>query len=79
MKDLLGSREKLLELVIEELEEIRDQYGDARRTEIVDADGDIAVEDMIAEEDMVVTVTHTATSSATRSAPTGRRSAAARA
>jgi DNA gyrase subunit A len=58
LRDLLSSREKLLELVIKELLEIRDLYADARRTEIVDATAEIAVADMIVAEEMVVTVTH---------------------
>ena len=59
LQALLADEEKLLALVIEEIEAIRDAYGDARRTEIIEAQGDISVEDMIADEDMVVTVTHT--------------------
>jgi DNA gyrase subunit A len=59
LRNLLADRAKLLGVVITELEEIREAYGDDRRTEIVDAHGEIAVEDLIAEEDMVVTVTHT--------------------
>ena len=42
-----------------ELTELRAAYGDERRTEIIDATGDITVEDMIADEDMVITVTNT--------------------
>ena len=46
-------------VVIAELEEVKEEYGDARRTEILDGDvGEIDVEDMIAPEEMVVTVTH---------------------
>ena len=37
---------------------LRDQYGDGRRTEIVDDEGEISIEDMIADEDMVVTISH---------------------
>jgi DNA gyrase subunit A len=58
LKDLLADRAKLLEVVVAELEEIRDRYGDERRTQILDATGEINLEDTIAEEDMVVTVTH---------------------
>ena len=57
-KSLLEDQQKMLDLVVSEMEEIRDQYADERRTEIVDASGEIAVEDLIAEEEMVVTVTH---------------------
>jgi len=45
-------------IMIEELREIKKVYGDARRTEIVPAAGDILLEDMIAEEEMVITVSH---------------------
>jgi DNA gyrase subunit A len=58
LQELLADREKLLGVVVTEMEEIREAYGDDRRTEIVDAVSDISAEDMIAEEDMVVTVTH---------------------
>lgn len=58
LQSLLADREKLLGVVIKEMEEIRDKYADGRRTEIIDATGEINLEDMIAEEDNVVTVTH---------------------
>ena len=45
-------------VVVAELEEVKAAYGDERRTEIIDIDADIDVEDMIAPEEMVVTVTH---------------------
>jgi DNA gyrase subunit A len=58
LRALLGSDAKVLEVVLEELAEIREKYGDARRTEITAAVEDIATEDLIVEEDMVVTVSH---------------------
>ena len=45
-------------IIVTELREMREQYADARRTEIVDDSTDLAIEDLIAEEDMVVTVSH---------------------
>ena len=45
-------------MIVAELEEIRARYGDERRTEIVVSSEDIDIEDMIVEEDMVVTVSH---------------------
>ena len=48
----------LMAVVIAELEALKAQYGDARRTEIVDVEGEIDIEDLIAHEEMVVTVTH---------------------
>ncbi|MCC6747659.1 MAG: DNA gyrase subunit A [Deltaproteobacteria bacterium] len=58
LQDLLADTAKLMEVVVTELQEIKEKYGDARRTEIVDASGEINLEDMIAEEATVVTVTH---------------------
>ncbi|MBW2731775.1 MAG: DNA gyrase subunit A [Deltaproteobacteria bacterium] len=58
LQSLLSNESELMKVVTEELEEIRDRYGDDRRTEIVDASGDIAIEDLIADEEMVVTVSH---------------------
>ncbi len=55
---ILDSRERLLEVIREELVEIRDSYGDARRTEIVATQEDLEVEDLITPEDMVVTLSH---------------------
>jgi DNA gyrase subunit A len=58
LEAILGSEEVLIQVIVAELEEIRTLYGDDRRTDIIDVDGDINVEDMIAPEEMVVTVTH---------------------
>jgi len=58
LRALLASDAKVLEVVLEELAEIQEKYGDARRTEITAAVEDIATEDLIVEEDMVVTVSH---------------------
>jgi len=58
LEDILANPEKILEIIIEELEEIRRKYGDERRTEIVLNPEEIGVEDLIVEEDMVVTVSH---------------------
>src|SRR5580700_632522 len=54
---ILASPERQREIVGTELGEITEKYGDARRTEIVAYDGDMSVEDLIAEEDVVVTIT----------------------
>jgi DNA gyrase subunit A len=59
LESILESDAKLMEVVVGELEEIKKEYGDDRRTEVSDEDvGAIDVEDMIAPEEMVVTVTH---------------------
>jgi DNA gyrase subunit A len=59
LKALLASEQLMLNLIKEELISIRDAYGDKRQTEIVDVAPEIRIEDLIAEEDMVVTITHT--------------------
>jgi len=58
LKTILSSERLILNLIKEELMAIRDAYGDERRTEIVETAPEIRVEDLIAEEDMVVTITH---------------------
>jgi len=58
LRALLEDESKVLEVVVGELEAIDKEYGDERRTEILDEVAEISVEDMIADEDMVVTVTH---------------------
>jgi DNA gyrase subunit A len=59
LKAILASEEKVLEVISGELTAIKEAYGDVRRTEILPFVEEISVEDMIAEEDMVVTVSHT--------------------
>jgi DNA gyrase subunit A len=56
---ILSDPQKVLKVIIEELQEIREKYADERRTEIVASTEDIDIEDMIVEEDMVVTISHT--------------------
>jgi DNA gyrase subunit A len=58
LKALLASDERILGVIVEELEEIREKYGDERRTEIGAAVEGLSTEDLIVEEDMVVTVSH---------------------
>ncbi len=55
---ILASPERLMEVIREELEEIRDEFGDERRTEITSASHDLSMEDLITEEDVVVTLSH---------------------
>jgi DNA gyrase subunit A len=59
LKALLASERMILNLIKEELLSIRDNYGDERQTEIVETAPELKIEDLIAEEDMVVTITHT--------------------
>lgn len=55
---ILADPQKVLQVIIDELLEIKSRYGDERRTEIVASSEDINIEDMIVEEDMVVTISH---------------------
>ncbi len=57
LRAILGSDELVLQVIREELGRIREAYGDPRRTEILPASGDLTIEDLIADEDMVITVT----------------------
>jgi DNA gyrase subunit A len=57
LESILRDNDKLRGVIVEELEEIRDQFANPRRTEIVDEGGDILIEELIEEEDMVVTRT----------------------
>mgnify|MGYP006287158685 CR=1 FL=1 len=56
LERILLSDAMVLDIVVEELESIRDRYGDDRRTEIISDPGEILLEDLIAEEEMVITV-----------------------
>ncbi|WP_425411122.1 DNA gyrase subunit A [Hyphococcus sp.] len=56
--DILRNRERVLTIIKDELTAVRDEFATPRRTEIVDAEGEVEDEDLIARDDMVVTVTH---------------------
>jgi len=58
LKEVLANDALILNIIVEELLAIRDRFSDERRTEIIAEISEINVEDMIAEEDMVVTITH---------------------
>ncbi len=58
LKDILDKEERRMEIIKTELTEIRDRYGDERRTEIVHSADDLTVEDMIPNEEMVITISH---------------------
>ena len=57
-KAILGSPAMVLQMIKEEMEVIKEKHGDERRTEILEETDDIDLEDLIAEEDMVVTISH---------------------
>jgi DNA gyrase subunit A len=58
LKAILGDETLVMTIIKDEFNELKEQYGDDRRTEIIDATDEILPEDMIAPEDMAVTVTH---------------------
>tara|TARA_X000000950_G_scaffold11747_1_gene12709 strand:- start:1232 stop:4003 length:2772 start_codon:yes stop_codon:yes gene_type:complete len=55
---ILAERSRLLEVLVEELEEVKEKFGTPRRTELVEAEFEMDMEDLIQREDMVVTITH---------------------
>jgi len=58
LKEILASEVEILNIIKAELLEIKERFGDARRTEIIEKTGELSLEDLIVEEDMVVTVSH---------------------
>ena len=56
LKEILASEDLQKDIVVEELEEVKEKYGDERRTEISYADGEISVEDMIPNDEVVITI-----------------------
>jgi DNA gyrase subunit A len=57
-EEILGSEKKLRAVIVKELEEVLQKYGDKRRTEIVDESAELQLEDLIADEQVAVTVSH---------------------
>src|SRR6266568_768247 len=58
LKEILASDAKIRQVIVKELREVQKKYGDARRTQIIEEEADIRLEDLIAEEEAVITVTH---------------------
>jgi DNA gyrase subunit A len=58
LREILGDEERVNSLIKDELREIADAYGDERRTEITHAEGEIDIEDLIADQQMVISITH---------------------
>jgi DNA gyrase subunit A len=58
LKDILGSEERIMQIIKDELALMRERYGDERRSEIVMAGDDISIEDIIADEEMVITISN---------------------
>jgi DNA gyrase subunit A len=59
LKSILGSEALVSQIIKDELLEIKEKYADERKTEIVEDTGEISIEDLITEEEMVITVSHT--------------------
>ena len=58
LKDILASKERRMQIIKDELLEVKDKYGDLRRSEINFAGGDLSIEDMIPDEQVVITISH---------------------
>jgi DNA gyrase subunit A len=58
LRNILANESELMKLVAEELRTIKKEFADERRTQIIEAEGDFSIEDLIVEEDVLVTVTH---------------------
>jgi DNA gyrase subunit A len=58
LREILGDEGKVMQVVKDELAEVREAYGDERRTEITYAEGEIDIEDLIADQQMVISITH---------------------
>jgi DNA gyrase subunit A len=58
LREILGDEQRVLDLIKEELNEVADAHGNERRTEITHAEGEIDIEDLIADQQMVISITH---------------------
>ena len=58
LKDILDKKERRMQIIKDELLEVKDKYGDERRSEINLAGGDLSIEDMIPDEQVVITISH---------------------
>ncbi len=58
LESILSDKNKILQIIIKEQEELIEKYGDDRRTEIIEYEDDIDIEDLIDEEDVVITISH---------------------
>jgi len=59
LRAILASERLLMQIIVDELKAVRTKYGDDRRTQIIDESGELSIEDLIAEEDMAITVSNT--------------------
>ena len=58
LREILGDEREQMRIIAEELTDIRKEFADERKTQIIEAEGDFSIEDLIVEEDVLVTVTH---------------------
>jgi DNA gyrase subunit A len=58
LKKILSDPKELTKLVVQDIERLKEEFGDPRRTQIIEAEGDFSIEDLIVEEDVLVTVSH---------------------
>jgi DNA gyrase subunit A len=58
LKDILAKKERRMQIIKEELAEVREKFGDERRSQIEYAGGDLSIEDMIPDEQVVITISH---------------------
>jgi len=58
LEDILGSESRIKSILCTELAELKENFSNPRRTQIIEAEGEISIEELIAEEDMAITVTH---------------------
>jgi DNA gyrase subunit A len=58
LREILGDEQRVLDIIKEELTEVADAHGNERRTEITHAEGEIDIEDLIADQQMVISITH---------------------
>ena len=59
LREILASQKLLLEIIVKELRDVQERFSDDRRTEILDQGGELSIEDLIADEDVAITVTDT--------------------
>ncbi len=59
LRGILADQKKLLQIIVDELQQVKDKFADARRTQLIDEEGEFSIEDLITEEDVAVTVTDT--------------------
>ncbi len=57
-KEILSSEKRLRQVIVKELREVQKKFGDGRRTEIIDEEAELSIEDLIADEDVVITLSH---------------------